>query len=72
MTTKLQEMRETWRPRLAHDVIWMCRLIVPAAIAASVAAPEIAMHMVGLTLAVFGFAASLLGLRQWGKNSGAE
>ena len=68
----LQEMRETWRPKLAHDVVWMCRLILPADVALILFRPETAPHVVALTLAVFGFACTLFGIRQWGKNAGVS
>lgn len=72
MTKSLQELRETWRPKLAHDVVWMCRLILPLDGVLIYLRPDAAPHVVALTVAVFGFAAALFGLRQWGKNAGGE
>lgn len=72
MPNDLNTLRQTWRPRLAHDVVWMCRVILPLDFLIFYLRPEVAAHAVSLTVAVFGFAAALFGLRQWGKNTGAE
>ena len=68
----LQKMRSTWRPRLAHTVVWMVRLILPIDAALVYFRPEAGDTVVALTVAVLTFAASLFGIRQWGKNNGAE
>ena len=64
----LDKMRETWRPKLGHDVRWLIIGSVVAAFALSAFKPESAASSVTLVGMVFGYAASLFGLRQWGKN----
>ena len=68
----LQEMRETWRPRLAHDLRWIIWGSLIAAFVVIVFRPEAAASVVALEGLVFGYVASLFGLRQWGKNAGAS
>jgi len=70
--SNLQQMRETWRPRLAHSVLWMVRLIAPACVIVFIARPEAGEYALGLAVAIFGFAAALFGIRQWGKNAGVN
>ena len=70
--SNLQEMRETWRPKLAHRVGWMVPAMVPVDLAVFLLRPESSEYAVALTVAVFGLAASLFGLRQWGKNAGVS
>lgn len=68
----IQDMRETWRPRLAHSVVWMVRVSVPLGFVTMIAQPEAAASVVALVGLVFGLAASLFGIRQWGKNAGVS
>jgi hypothetical protein len=44
----IQDMRETWRPRLAHSVVWMVRVSVPLGFATMIARPEVGASVVAL------------------------
>ena len=68
----LQTMRTTWRPRLAHGVTINAIGLPWVALAVALFQPEAGAHAVAVLVAVFGLAASLFGLRQWGKNAGSE
>lgn len=68
----LTELRKTWRPALGHDARWLVLLAVAAGFGAILLRPEAGASIVALVGLVFGYAASLFGLRQWGKNAGAE
>jgi hypothetical protein len=68
----LQEMRSTWRPRLAHSVTIQVHFAFVAALIAIVARPDAGASIVAALMALYGFGAALFGLRQWGKNNGAE
>lgn len=68
----LQEMRETWRPKLAHDLRRINWFVLPAAFASVVARPDAGVHIVALVFAFYGLLATLYGLRQWGKNAGVS
>lgn len=68
--SSLQVMRETWRPRLAHDLRWMNWIVTPGVFIGIALQPEAGAHMVAGLLAFYGLLAALFGIRQWGKNSG--
>jgi hypothetical protein len=68
----LQQMRETWRPALGHDARWLVIAAVASGFIALVLRPEAGASVVALVGLVFGYAASLFGLRQWGKNAGVS
>lgn len=68
----LQHMRSTWRPRLAHGITYNCIAYPWAALGVIWFQPDAGAHVVSLAMALFGLAASLFGLRQWGKNKGSE
>lgn len=68
----LQEMRSTWRPRLAHSITVQCHVGFVLAVGAIIMRPDAGDHIVMALMALYGLAASLFGLRQWGKNKGSE
>ena len=68
----IQSMRETWRPRLAHSVVWMVRLSLPLSFLTLTLRPEVGASVVAIDGLVYGLAASLFGIRQWGKNAGVS
>lgn len=68
----LADMRKTWRPRLAHSITIQCHFAFALALVAIVIRPEAGGSVVGALGILYGLAASLFGLRQWGKISGAE
>lgn len=70
MTSSLQDMRATWRPALGHDARWLVLASTFLGFTAIVIRPEAGASSVALVGLVYGYAASLFGLRQWGKNAG--
>lgn len=70
--TDLSQMRATWRPRLAHGITYNCIAYPWVALLLLFFQPDAGPHIVQLGMALFGLAASLFGLRQWGKNKGSE
>ena len=72
MTKTLTEMRQIWRPRLAMGVTYNAIAYPWAALVVAFFNPDAGVHAVALAMALFGLAASLIGLRQWGKNKGVE
>lgn len=68
----LQNMRSTWRPRLAHSITIQVHLAFVAALFGILIRPDAGGSIVAALMALYGFAAALFGIRQWGKNSGAE
>jgi hypothetical protein len=70
--SKLQEMRETWRPKLAHDLRIQNWIYPPAAYVGAILQPEAGVVLASLLVAFYGLLAALYGIRQWGKNRGGE
>lgn len=66
----LSEQRSTWRPKLGQDARWIVWLTICLAFTAIVIRPEAAVAVVSLTGLILGYVASLVGIRQWGKNAG--
>lgn len=66
----LQEMRETWRPKLAHDLRRINWFVWPLAFGTIVARPEAAVAVVSLVGVFCAFVGGLYGIRQLGKNAG--
>jgi len=50
----------------------MVRVSVPLGLATMIARPEVGASVVALVGLVYGLAASLFGIRQWGKNAGVS
>ena len=72
MTKTLTEMRQIWRPRLAMGVTYNAIAYPWAALVVAFLNPDAGVHAVVLAMALFGLAASLSEIRQWGKNAGVE
>lgn len=70
--SELQKMRETWRPRLAHSLVVQNWIIPPLGFILALFQPDAGDTAVALVMAFYGLIAALFGIRQWGKNSGAE
>ena len=66
----LSEQRSTWRPKLGRDARWIVWLVICLAFISIVIRPEAAVAVVSLTGLILGYVASLVGIRQWGKNAG--
>lgn len=72
MTTPLETTQRWWRPVLGAGTALNCIAYPWAALVIAFLKPDAAAQVVAMMMALFGFAASLYGLRQWGKNVGAE
>lgn len=70
--SKLQEMRETWRPRLAHDLRRINWAVWPLAFASIIARPDAGVAIVSLVGVFCALLAGLYGIRQMGKNAGVS
>lgn len=72
MPRSLQDLRASWRPALGHDARWLVIGATFAGFAAILIRPDAGAAVVALVGLVYGYVASLAGIRQWGKNAGVD
>jgi hypothetical protein len=70
MSQTLQQLRATWRPALGRDARWLVVGATAAGFIVMLIRPDAGAAVVALVGLVYGYAASLAGIRQWGKNAG--